>query len=215
MRYFWQIFSFIVVLALITFLFFAFSVKVKNAINYTDKVNITAPEVTIADPTLGPADAPVTLIVFGDYECRTCSRLEGTLADLRTAYGDKLRIVWKDLPNSSAHSEAVNAAVAARCAGLQGKFWEYHSFIMANQDSLGSALYTALASDLKLKTTSFASCLTNQDTLPLVERTYEEGLALQIAATPSLWLYGAPYTGTIDIASLKHAIDLLLAATNK
>jgi len=210
MRYFWHIFALIVALALITILFFAFSVNVKNSVSYTNQVKITVPQVTTADPSVGPVTAPVTLIDYGDYQCPSCAQIESTLSALKTAYGDKLRIVWKDLPNSSTHSEAINAAVAARCAGVQGKFWDYHSLLMANQAQLGNALYTALAAQLKLNTNSFSNCLTKQDTLPLVQRTYDEAVALQIPATPSIWLNGVRYVDSLDTPSLKHSIDALL-----
>ncbi len=209
-RYFWHVFILIIALTLITFLFFAFSVKVKNSINYTDKTVVTAPLVTTADPSIGPATAPVTLVDYGDYECPSCATIESTLNALKSSYGDSLRLVWKDLPNDSIHHEATNAAVAARCAGKQGKFWEYHALLMANQSQLGSGLYTELATQLKLNTGSFASCVTNKDTLPLVQRTYDEGIALGIPSTPSIWLNGVRFNGNPDAATLKRAIDLLV-----
>src|SRR3989339_1431076 len=98
MRYFWHFFIAIITLGGIVLLFFAFSLRVKDNITFTDDV-VTQPTVTIADPSFGPEDAPVTIINFGDYQCEGCRDLEQTLAKVVEDYPDKILIIWKDKPN--------------------------------------------------------------------------------------------------------------------
>ncbi len=209
MKYFWQFFAVIIGVTAIIFLFFALSVKTKNSITFTGQKIITSPEITSADPQLGPATAKVTLVAYEDFQCETCAVFEGVLKTLRTNYGTSLRIVWKDMPNSSAHTEAIPAAVAARCAGKQNKFWEFHDVLMNNQPLLSTDFYTATAANLKLKANAFGQCLTNQDTLPLVQRGYDEGVALHVTLTPTVFLNGQRYTGNLTLAELTRAIDAL------
>lgn len=213
MRYFWHAMMAIIVFALIIFTFFAFSVNSSNRITYTDADAPTAPTVTIADPSIGPDDAAITIVNFGDYQCDACAQLESTLAEVAEMFPGQVRIVWKDMPNNSVHPEAVRAAVAARCAGKQDKFFAYHSYLFANQSSLGEALYTALAEELELKTASFARCVENEDTLPLVQRSYEEGITLGIAATPTIFINNERYTGSLTLSSIASIIRSLLATT--
>jgi len=211
MRYFWTTLAILCAITAIIFLFFVFSVQVKNSITFTDDTAITTPLITIADPSVGPADAPVTIVDYGDYACPACSRVDSALQDLSATYKDKLRIVWKDMPNSSAHPEAINAAVAARCAGKQNKFWEYHNMLMGNQTALGADLYTQIATSLGLKESAFSRCATNQETLALVERGFEEGAALGITATPTLFINGERYSGNMTTADLGKRIEAIIA----
>ncbi len=210
MKYFWQAFGILAAITVIIFIFFAFSVRTKNAVTFTGLPRPTTPEVTSADPQVGPQNAPVTLVDYGDYQCPACAELESTIVALRAQYGDKLRIVWKDMPNASVHPEALHAALAARCADKQKKFWEYHALLFANQSLLGSDLYMKIAGQLKLNTDTFNRCLTNQDTLPFVQRGFDEGTALGLSTTPTVYLNGKRYDGDLTQGAMSRAIDLIL-----
>lgn len=201
----------ILTLALIIFVFFAFSLNTSHQITFTDDDAPTQPSITIADPSIGADDAAVTIVNFGDYQCEACADVDEALTAVAEEFPGQIRLVWKDMPNSSVHPEATNAAVAARCAAKQDKFFEYHAYLFANQSSISPSLYTALAEKLELKSSSFARCIENQDTLPLVQRSYEEGLALGIAATPTIFINGERYTGSLTQASLTSTIRSLLA----
>lgn len=207
MRYFWHFLTVAGLLTVMIVLFFSFSLSTKNRITFTDDAKLSVPIITIADPALGPATAPITLVNFGDYQCKGCADLENSLIALKAEYGDTLRIVWKDMPNTSQHSEAMNAAVAAQCAGEQDKFWEYHTLLMINQPLLGPELYTQIATELELKDKPFARCLENQSTLPLVQRGFDEGVALGITTTPTLFINGERYTGAMTTSELRRIID--------
>ncbi len=104
------------------------------------RVMFEAPRANIAvdanDPSLGPASAPVTIVEFSDFQCPFCQRAVPTLKQVRAKYGDKVRIVWKDFPLTQIHAQAFKAAEGSRCAGEQGKFWEFHDHLFANQQAL-------------------------------------------------------------------------------
>ncbi len=109
---------------------------------------------------LGPADAPVTIIEFSDYQCPYCAHFAlETFPEIRRAYVDtgKVRYAARDLPLPF-HAFAVPAAVAARCAGEQGKFWEYRDELFRNQSQLGRAPYAELAGSLGLDLAKFEAC---------------------------------------------------------
>lgn len=206
MKYFWHFVVAIGVIGFIVLVFFAFSLRVENNITFTDEDSVVEPSVTFVDPTRGSEDAKVTIVNYGDYECGTCATLESTLDALVQDFPDDIRIVWKDMPKKSLGSESLNAAIAARCAGEQDKFWEYHDLLFANQASLGSDLYSAIANDLGLRERAFTKCLENASTSPLVQRTYEEGLALRLAVTPTLFINGERYSGGLDLVTLKSIV---------
>lgn len=198
----------IIALAAITFLFFAFSVQVKDRIIFTDVLpNVTEPTITIADPQLGPKEAAVTIVNFGDYQCGSCATLDATLNELQTTYPNDVRVIWKDMPNRAQHENAFPAAVAARCAGEQGKFWEFHKLLFANQTLLSDELYAALATELELNENKFNKCYSTQASAPYVERTEAEGYALEITATPTLWINGERSTGAPSLRDLSRIVE--------
>jgi protein-disulfide isomerase len=88
-----------------------------------------------ADPphSIGPADAPVTLEEFGDFQCPPCGLLHPVLKDMEKEFGSQLRVIFREFPLAQTHQHAINAARAAEAAGMQGKFWEMHDLIFTNQ----------------------------------------------------------------------------------
>ena len=127
------------------------------------RVLIDAPrrevEIEATDPSLGRASAPVTVIEFSDFQCPFCQRVAPTLKQVRETYGDKVRIVWKDFPLTQIHPQAFKAGEAAHCAGEQGKFWEYHDRLFANQQPLQPDDLKKHAAELGLDAAAFNACL--------------------------------------------------------
>jgi protein-disulfide isomerase len=213
MRYYWYFVVSIILLSVILFAFFGASLRFENSITYTDDV-ITAPSITFIDPSIGSPTADVTIVAYGDYACDGCAELDETLLTLLADdFPDDIRIIWKDMPNTSQHPEALNAAVAARCAGDQGKFWEYHTLLMKNHLALSPVAYAAFAEELTLNTKTFSSCFTDQTPAPMIQKTYEEGIALNVSATPTIFVNGTRYTGAIDYGTLKAMIRQIIAQT--
>lgn len=212
MKYFWHFVISIGVLSLILFAFFGASLSFGNKITYTDQDIPTEPSVTFIDPILGSETAKVTIVMYGDYGCDACATLDEALITLvADDFPNDVRLVWKDMPNTSQHEEALNAAVAARCADDQGKFWEYHALLMAYHNGLSAELYQTFATQLELKERTFTSCYNAQTPSPIIQQTYEEGLALGVSATPTIFINGTRYTGAMDSGTLKAMIRQILA----
>jgi protein-disulfide isomerase len=135
------------------------------SVTVDERSSSTPPTEPGAPPTrafneLGPADAPVTIIEFSDYQCPYCAHFAlETFPGIRRAYVDtgKVRYAARDLPLPF-HAFAVPAAVAARCAGEQGRFWEYRDELFRNQSQIGRAPYAELASQLGLDQEKFEAC---------------------------------------------------------
>ena len=127
----------------------------------TVKILLDAKRVAVdssGHPTLGPKNAPITIVEFTDFQCPFCKSSEGTVKQLRAKYGDKVKLVHMDFPLAF-HSHAVDAANAARCAEDQGKFWEFHDALFANQGKLAPADLKATAKSVGLNSTEFDGCL--------------------------------------------------------
>ena len=143
--------------------------------------------------TLGPEDAPVTIVEFSDFECPFCRQAANYLNDVKAQYGDKLRLVFKDFPLDSAcnphierptHALACKAAVLARCAGAEGRFWEAHDAIFALPQLTDESLQ-ALSSTLEL-----GACDREEGILARIQADIEEGRKLGVTATPTLFVNG-------------------------
>ncbi len=175
-----------------------------------------APKIDFANPSIGPTDAPLTIVVYGDYLCGACGDQEKTLLETLKEFSGKFRLVWKDLPNETAHPGAGAMAEAARCAGLQGQFWSMHDRLFANQDTLNGSSLPALAEGLNMDTNAFQSCVTDRSAKPLIDRDVEEAVALKIDATPYMFVGTRRISGAMGAAELKTVIAAQLeAATPK
>ena len=126
------------------------------------KVMLEAPRYTVptsaSDPVRGPADAPITIVEFSDYQCPFCARVNPTLAKVRETYGDKVRIVFKDFPLPN-HPEAPKASEAAHCAAEQKKYWEMHDAMFANQRTLQVPVLKQTARAIWPRRRAFDQCL--------------------------------------------------------
>ena len=112
------------------------------------------------DPSWGPVDAKVTIVEFGDFQCPYCRQWYSTVYEkLQANYGNKIRFVFRDFPLTSIHPDAKPAAVAANCAGEQGRYWDYFKLLYGDSRGLGNAMYQTYAQEIGLNLSSFNSCL--------------------------------------------------------
>ena len=209
--YFWHIIIALGLFALFVFGGMIFAMRFSNDITFTDEELITAPSITIVDPRVGNENAPITIVLYSDYACPSCANVEQMLVAFLVKHPQDVRLVWKDMPNETRHAQAMPAAIAARCAGKQEKFWEYHDALFAQQSALSPELYLSLATALNLDSPSFSSCIEKESTRPLVERTLAEGLALQVTATPTLFINGQRFTGSLSQAEIERVLTAELA----
>jgi protein-disulfide isomerase len=175
-----------------------------------ESITSRQPSVDFGNPSLGPTDAELTLFLYGDYQCAACVTFEQSLQTIMKEFPERLRLVWKDLPNARLHTEAWNAALAARCAREQGKFWEYHDRLMANQDALAETNYAIFARELGLDMESFETCRREKQTEALIKRDVGEAIKLGVSATPFLFIGDKKFSGSSSEDSLRIAINAAL-----
>ncbi len=162
--------------------------------------------VSAGDPTSGPADAPVQIVEYSDFQCPFCGKATPVVAKIRDAYGDKIRLVFRDFPLDN-HPNAFKAAEAAQCALAQGKFWEYHDVLFANQNRLEVDALKEHAGKIGLDASQFASCLDEGRFASAVKQDMSEGTTDGVTATPTFFINGRVVSGALPFEDLKAIID--------
>jgi protein-disulfide isomerase len=163
------------------------------------------------DPVRGSAKAPVTIVVFSDFQCPFCARVGPTLAQVEETYGDKVRIVWKHQPLSF-HASALPAAEAAEAAREQGKFWPMHDRLFAAQRELSPQTYERLAREVGLDLVRFKDATRSGKGRGRIEEDQKLASAVGAQATPTLFVNGEKVEGAVPFATLKAVIDRKLQA---
>ena len=175
---------------------------------------LDAPRYTVAtaaiDPVRGGASAPVTIVEFSDYQCPFCARVNPTLDRIRQTYGDKVKIVFKDFPLPN-HAQAPKASEAAHCAGEQGKYWEMHDRMFADQRALNVPQLKQSAVALGLDAAKFDQCLDSGKHAAVVAAGLAQGERLGVNSTPSLYINGRALIGAQPFEAFKQIIDEELA----
>jgi protein-disulfide isomerase len=161
-------------------------------------------------PALGGKDAPVTIVEFTDFQCPFCKASEATLKQLREKYGDKIRLVHMDFPLPF-HSHALDAAKAARCANEQGKFWQFHDALFANQNKLAPTDLKATAKTLGMNTTQFDACFDKAKYEAQIKADQAAGQKVGVDGTPAFFIDGRPLTGAQPVPKFEEIIDDELA----
>jgi protein-disulfide isomerase len=162
-------------------------------------------------PALGPAKAAVTIVEFADYQCPFCHSAQLAVEEVLKRYSGKLRFAHRDFPLDSIHPRATPAARASRCAGEQGKFWEYHRGLLVPTSDLTDAGLKARAQALGLNLTSFSSCLAQPGGDNPVQASLAEGTKLGVSATPTFFINGRRLVGARSVTDLVDVIEDELA----
>jgi Na+/H+ antiporter NhaA len=158
------------------------------------------------DHVRGPADAPVTLVEYGDYECPYCGQAEPIVRELLAEFEDDLRYVYRNLPLSDVHPHAQLAAEAAEAAGAQGRFWDMHDLLFANRERLEPPDLREYARQLQLDVERFAHKLHRRYYAPRVQRDVESADRSGVAGTPTFFVNGRRHHGAYDEGSLAAAV---------
>ncbi len=168
---------------------------------------------TEGDPFIGPEDAPITIVEFGDFRCGYCRRhFQETFEPLLAAYEGEVRYVFRDFPILS--QESLVAALGAECAHDQGAFWEFHDRVYDNQNVLTREQFISYATDLGLDVATFTTCLDEQQHLEEVVQDYQDGQTLGVGGTPTFFINGKPLIGAQPYAQFQLRIDAELAAAS-
>jgi predicted DsbA family dithiol-disulfide isomerase len=153
----------------------------------------------------GASDAPVVLVEFADYQCPYCQKVNPEIEKLKKEYGSSLTVIYKDFPLPM-HSQSQKAAEASRCAGEQGKFWEYHNVLFYSKQLEVDALKEH-ARVLKLDGDKFDACLDSGAEADTVKADLAEAKSLGLTGTPSFFANGHFFSGVVDYDVLKQIID--------
>ncbi|HLA77803.1 MAG TPA: thioredoxin domain-containing protein [Vicinamibacteria bacterium] len=174
------------------------------------KILLEPPRVAVDptdDPALGPQDAPVTLVMFSDFQCPYCSKTAPVLHRLAEKYGSKLRIVFRDFPLLQIHKDAAKAAEAATCAAEQGKFWEMHDKLFANQGALQVDALKKRAAELGLDTAAFDGCLDSGKHTAEWQQDTADAQRYGVTGTPAAFVNGRLLAGAVPIDGYTQVID--------
>jgi protein-disulfide isomerase len=161
------------------------------------------------DHARGPADAQVTLVEYGDYECPYCSVASRAVRDLEKDYGDRLRVVFRSFPLEQ-HRYAQAAAEAAEFAADHGKFWELHDVLYDHQDALAEEHLVGYARDLGLDADALATALREKTYAGIVEDAKQGGEDSGIPGTPAFFLNGVLFEDEPTRENFANAINWLL-----
>jgi protein-disulfide isomerase len=155
----------------------------------------------------GPANAPVTLVEYGDYECPHCGTAYPIVKAVQKRLQGRLRFVFRNMPLSQAHPHAELAAEAAEAAAAQGRFWEMHDALFEHQDDLTPTHILELARGLRLDLARFENDLSARRFRDHVKRDFMGGVRSGVNGTPTFFINGERYDGSWDEAALTHALQ--------
>lgn len=187
----------------------------KSGILVGNSVNVSAEDLKkytrAFDPVSGKKDSPVTIFLFADFECPHSREAQPIFKKIMEKYSPVIKVVFKHMPLVDIHPNAAGAALAAACAGEQGKFWEYYNQLFTNK-KLDTDGLLAEAVTLKLDTAKFSSCLTEQKYKTQIEQDMQDAIALGVRGTPTYFVNGVKIEG---VATEKDWDKIILQFLNK
>lgn len=162
-------------------------------------------------PSMGPDDAPITIVEFSDFQCPFCRRFhDETFQALLDAYPDQIRFVYRNLPLTSIHSEAMPAAIASLCANDQNAYWDYHGKLFSSE-TLGEEIYIQYATALGLSVEEFNACLSSGKYDDFIQADMDFALNLGVQSTPTFFVNGLAIVGAQPLSNFQQIIDKELA----
>jgi protein-disulfide isomerase len=157
-------------------------------------------------PTRGPKNAPIKVVLFSDFQCPFCGRVEPSIAQLEKDYPGKVQVGWKNFPLSF-HDRAKPAAEAALAAHEQGKFWPMHEKLFANQRALSDADLEKYAQELGLDLAKFKAAMSSHKFAAAVDADMKQGSALGVEGTPAAFVNGHLVSGAQPVEAFKKIVD--------
>ena len=158
-------------------------------------------------PRLGPESAPITVVLFSDYECPFCAKGSEVVTTLMEEYKGKIQLAMKHFPLRS-HPNARSAAAAALAAQKQGKFWEMHEILHGLQNSLGHDAYLSAAETIGLDMNRFTTDMHLENWEDRIQEDLDLGMELKVYGTPTVFVNGVWVPPSYDF--MKQAVDHLL-----
>ncbi len=176
--------------------------------------NFAVPEITADDHMLGPADAPVTVLEYGDYECPYCRGAARDVHSMLDLYPGRIRFVFRNFPIPQLHPHAQQAAEAAEAAAAQGKFWEMYDLLLRPSSGLDLDALLGYARDLGLDIDQFRKEVTGGAHAAKIEHDVQEGVRNGVNATPKFYVDGVRIDGKFPLEGLEDAIRASVRAAS-
>jgi protein-disulfide isomerase len=168
------------------------------------------PPITPHDHVRGPANAAITLVEYGDYECPHCGAAHPQVKRVERQFGNRLRFAFRHFPLSQAHPLAAPAAECAETAAAYGRFWDMHDAIYENQDRLGLPLFFTLARALAIPEIELRMALTTEKYAPKIRSDFLSGVRSGVNGTPTFFINGVRHDGSFLFEDLAAAINVHL-----
>lgn len=159
------------------------------------------------DHAIGPSHAQLTLVEYGDFECPNCKQAAPVVKLLLSHFSDRMRFVYRHFPLTEVHPHALDAALAAECAGGQGRFWAMHDLLFEQQPALNSDHLQAYAQRLELDMARFSAEMSDTAYLQRIREHREGGAKSGVRATPAFFINGKLHDVSFGIAGLHDAIE--------
>jgi protein-disulfide isomerase len=171
------------------------------------RAELTLPVDADRDHIQGPAQAPVTLVEYGDYECPYCGAAYPIIKQVQSRMGDRLRFVFRNFPITTSHPHAEQAAEAAEAAGAHGTFWEMHDLLYENQQHLEQSDLRRYAEQLGLDGREFDEELAQHAHADRVREDFMSGVRSGVNGTPTFYINGARHDDSYELETLLAALE--------
>jgi protein-disulfide isomerase len=173
---------------------------------------LTMPVSEDRDHIQGPADAPVTLVEYGDYECPYCGAAYPIIKEVQSRMGERLRFVFRNFPITTSHPHAEQAAEAAESAAIQNRFWPMHDLLYENQRRLRDEDLRGYAEKLGLDLAAFETELAEHVHAARVREDFMSGVRSGVNGTPTFYIDGVRHDDSYDVETLLAALERAAAA---
>ncbi|MCK4540142.1 thioredoxin domain-containing protein [Candidatus Parcubacteria bacterium] len=174
---------------------------------YNPKDAIKEPILWTEDPVLGFSGAPITIFIYSDYDCAYCAEQLEMIKSSVKKHENKIKLIWKDYPETNFDSVSYKAAVAARCADEQDLFWEYNESLFFESANLSQDIFNKIALEIGLNINDWQSCLSKDSIKKLINDNIFEADALLINGVPFVYVNNQGYLGGIEAGELENLIE--------
>ena len=196
----------------------AFIAELRTAYGATVQLPFPAVPRTVVsaddDPSVGPADAAITIVQFAEFQCPYCGKARESVDQVMANYPGQVRFVFRDFPLEF-HDKAIPAALAANCAGMQDKYWPVHDAFMADQQSLTEADLQRVAKAAALDLPAWEECRKNPAMVAEIQKDQADGAAVGVTGTPAFFINGVFLNGAQPYEKFKAIVDADLLAKSK
>lgn len=185
--------------------------------NSEDIPKLTVPVSESRDHVQGPAQAKVTLVQYGDYQCPYCGEAYGIIKKIQKRFGADLRFVFRNFPITEAHPFAENGAEIAEAAAAQGKFWEMHDYLYENQESLSNVdFFARYASEkLGLDGRKLEQEVATRKYTPRIQEDFMSGVRSGVNGTPTFFINDYRHNGSYDLDVMEEAIEFAMGTKKR